>query len=64
MIVRRRSWMYRLAGQQCAQGITFKQPVSASKVKDLLRRSVGVPLELWGRAATDLLPEYRFQFDR
>lgn len=64
MIVRRRNWMYRLAGQQCAQSITFKQPITASMVKDFLRRSVGIPLELWGRASTDLLPNYKFQIDR
>jgi hypothetical protein len=55
MIVRRRTWMYRLAGQQFAQIISFQKPVTASKVRDALRRSVGMPLELWGRSSTDLL---------
>ena len=30
MIVRRRTWLYRLAGQTFAQMISFKQPVTAS----------------------------------
>jgi hypothetical protein len=55
MIVRRRNWMYRLAGQLVAQSISFKSPVTASTVKDALRRSVGVPVEIWGCASTDLL---------
>lgn len=51
MIVRRRTWFYRLAGQRFAQAITFKMPLTASKVKDVLRRTVGIPVELWGRSA-------------
>lgn len=55
MIVRRRTWMYRLAGQLLAQSISFRHPVTASKVRDALRLSVGLPVELWGCASTDLL---------
>ena len=55
MIVRRRTWMYRLAGQLLVQTISFDIPVSASKVRDALRRSVGVPVEVWGRASSDLV---------
>lgn len=51
MIVRRRTWFYRLAGEQFAHAITFKLPVTATKVRDVLRKSVGTPLELWGRSA-------------
>lgn len=51
MIVRRRTWFYRLAGQKFAQVITFTMPVTAAKVRDALSRSVGAPLELWGRSA-------------
>jgi hypothetical protein len=54
MIVRRRVWLYRLAGQQFAQTISFEQPVTASKVRDVLRRSVGNPLDLWGRSNADV----------
>lgn len=54
MIVRRRTWMYRLAGQAFARSISFEQPVTATKVKDVLRRSVGLPLDLWGRDSADL----------
>ncbi|MCX7162937.1 MAG: hypothetical protein WCI19_10655 [Betaproteobacteria bacterium] len=55
MIVRRRTWMYRLAGQLLAQSISFDIPVTAAKVRDALRRSVGSPVELWGCCSTDLL---------
>lgn len=51
MIVRRRTWFYRLAGQKFAHVITFKMPVTASKVRDVLRKTIGVPMELWGRSA-------------
>lgn len=51
MIVRRRTWFYRLAGQKFAHVITFKIPVTAAKVRDELRKTIGVPLELWGRSA-------------
>lgn len=55
MIVRRRTWLYRLAGQPFAQVISFEHPVTASKVRDVLRRSVGSPLDVWGRSTDDLL---------
>jgi hypothetical protein len=51
MIAHRRTWFYRLAGEQFAHAITFKIPVTAQKVKEALRRSVGMPIEIWGRAA-------------
>lgn len=51
MLVRRRTWFYRLAGQRFAHVITFKIPVTAAKVKDALRQAGGTPLELWGRSA-------------
>lgn len=51
MLVRRRTWFYRLAGQHFAHSITFKYPITATKVKEALRRSVGMPLEVWGRSA-------------
>lgn len=50
MIIRRRTWFYRLAGEHFAHAITFKLPVTATKVRDALRKSVGTPLELWGRS--------------
>jgi len=55
MIVRRRTWLYRMAGQPFAQLISFERPVTASMVRDALRRSVGIPLEVWGRSNSDLL---------
>jgi hypothetical protein len=51
MIVRRRTWFYRLAGQRFAHIITFKAPVTATKVKEALHRAGSIPLELWGRSA-------------
>lgn len=51
MIVRRRTWFYRLAGQHFAHAVTFRSPVTALKVKEALRRTVGIPIELWGRSA-------------
>lgn len=51
MITRRRTWFYRLAGQKFALAITFKIPVTAAKVREVLRQTVGAPIELWGRSA-------------
>ncbi|MBS1191159.1 MAG: hypothetical protein H6R10_2951 [Rhodocyclaceae bacterium] len=59
MIVRRRTWFYRLAKQSFAQVISFDQPVTASKAREILRRSVGAPLDLWGRNNSDALPQPR-----
>lgn len=55
MVIRRRNWLYRLAGQSFAQLISFKQPVTASMARAALKRSVGNPLDLWGRSESDLL---------
>ena len=49
MIVRRRTWLYRLAGQMFAQAIAFERPVTAAAARNMIRRTVGKPLELWGR---------------
>jgi hypothetical protein len=51
MIPLRRTWFYRLSGKNFAHQITFKMPVSASRVREFLRQTVGVPCELWGRSA-------------
>lgn len=51
MIIRRRTWFYRLAEQRFAHAITFKNPVTASMVRKALSQTVGIPLEIWGRAA-------------
>lgn len=50
MIAHRRTWFYRLAGQKFAHAITFRIPVTAAKVKEMLRKTVGDPVELWGRS--------------
>lgn len=50
MIAHRRNWYYRLAGQDFAQAISFKLPVTAQWVRGVLQRQFGVaPLELWSR---------------
>ncbi len=54
MIIRRRTWLYRLAGQPFAQSISFAQPVTAAMVRNVLRRSVGLPQDIWGRNSGDL----------
>ena len=56
MIVKRRTWLYRLAGQAYAQLISFDEPVTATKAREELRRSVGDPLDLWGRDKSNALP--------
>jgi hypothetical protein len=58
MIIRRRTWLYRLAGQTFAQLISFKQPVTASMARAALKRTVGNPLDLWGRSESDLLSSH------
>jgi len=50
MVERHRTWFYRLAGQVFAQSVTFKIPLTAPKAREVLRKTVGVPAELWGRA--------------
>ncbi|QLQ25806.1 MAG: hypothetical protein HZT41_13890 [Dechloromonas sp.] len=43
MIVKRRTWLYRLTGQSFAHLVSFKQPVTATKAREFLRGSVGDP---------------------
>jgi hypothetical protein len=59
MIIRRRTWLYRLAGQRFVRSISFRCPVTASQVREALRASVGLPQELWGRSRSDLDAIYR-----
>jgi hypothetical protein len=54
LIVRRRTWLYRLPGQRYPQVISFKDKVTATSARNLLRRTVGDPLELWARSANDV----------
>ena len=55
MVVRRRTWFYRLAGQMYAQLISFDRPLTSSSARAELRRSVGNPLELWARNQNDMM---------
>ena len=54
MIVRRRIWLYRLAGQRYAQSVAFDDRVTAAMARRHLRSTVGNPLELWGRSSNDV----------
>lgn len=54
MIVRRRTWLYRLAGQRFAQTISFTGRVTAAVARRRLRGTVGDPLELWARSEGDV----------
>lgn len=56
MIVRRRTWLYRLRGQRFVQAISFDERVTAAVVRRHLRCTVGNPLELWGRCKNDVNP--------
>lgn len=48
MIAHRRTWFYRLAGQDFAHTISFKAPVTAQKVRDALQQMFGArSFELW-----------------
>jgi hypothetical protein len=53
MIVRRRTWLYRMPGESAIHSISFKIPMTTAQAKEALRRSVGAPMELWGRTLTD-----------
>lgn len=54
MLVRRRTWLYRLPGQRVIHSVSFKLPLTASQVREALRRSVGLPTEIWGRSIGDV----------
>ena len=50
MIAHRRTWQYRLPGQQFARSVTFKLPLTAHKVREILRQAFGTEnFELWAR---------------
>jgi hypothetical protein len=53
MIVRRRTWLYRLPGERAIHSISFKIPLTTAQAKTALRRMVGGPTELWGRSPDD-----------
>jgi hypothetical protein len=56
VIVRRRTWLYRLAGQCFPQSISFTDRVTAAMARRHLRSTVGNPLELWARNGNDVRP--------
>ena len=43
MLVRRRTWFYRLAGEQFAHAITFKLPLTSAKAKAAARTLSPLP---------------------
>lgn len=50
MIAHRRTWFYRLAGQQFAQVISFRIPLTAHQAREALRQTFSAaPIELWAR---------------
>lgn len=50
MIVHRRTWFYRMAGQKFAHAISFKMPLTAQQVREELNRMFSAPpMELWAR---------------
>ena len=53
MIVRRRNWLYRLSGHAFVQLISFDRAVTAVKVREVLRQTVGNPLEIWAKDRFD-----------
>lgn len=55
MVVRRRTWFYRLAGQMYAKQVSFDRPLTSLSARMALRRSVGIPLELWPRDKSDMI---------
>ena len=61
MVVRRCTRFYRLAGQIYAQAVSFDRPLSSLSARLALRRSVGEPLEIWGRNMQDVLRAGRLQ---
>ncbi|HWV19144.1 MAG TPA: hypothetical protein VNZ68_11270 [Rhodocyclaceae bacterium] len=53
MIIRRRTWLYRLHGEVVIQSISFPMPLTMAQARAALRRTVGLPHELWGRSFSD-----------
>ena len=53
MIVRRRNWLYRLSGQAFVHTISFDKAVTVAKVREVLRKTVGNPLEIWAKDILD-----------
>lgn len=48
MICHRRTWFYRLAGQDFAQKLSFRLPLTEQRVRELLHRRYGPqPIEVW-----------------
>lgn len=48
MICHRRTWFYRLAGQDFAQKLSFKLPLTEQRVRELLHQRYGPqPIEVW-----------------
>jgi hypothetical protein len=56
MIVRRRTWSYRLTGQRFPQTISFADRVTAAMARRYLRSTVGNPRELWARSGNEGKP--------
>lgn len=52
MLVRRRTWFYRLAGEKFAHAITFKMPLTSARAKAALLKAIGKPAaEIWAHGS-------------
>lgn len=49
MIIRRRTWLYQLPGEREIHSVSFKTPLTLAQVRTELHRTIGKPLEIWGR---------------
>lgn len=48
MIVHRCTWYYSVSGESFAKKISFETPVTASQVREILKRTLGiVAVEIW-----------------
>ena len=59
MIVRRRNWLYRLSGQSFVHPISFDKAVTIAKVREVLRKTVGDPQEIWAKDRQDTLLNHK-----
>ena len=55
MITRRRTWLYQLPGDREIHSVSFKTPQTLAQVKVELHRTVGRPLEIWGRTLENVV---------
>lgn len=48
MIVHRCTWYYSVSGESFAKKISFETPMTASQVREILKRTLGIAaVEIW-----------------